>query len=93
MNSKCEDYSCADDCDLLAEMEKERDTWARVARIVIGAPFVWRLFPMPEWTMGDSQLVYSARVRWTKLAAAYAIAEAYGKNWRLGLEAKPVEDI
>ena len=76
MSTNCEDYSCAADCELLAEMEEERDTWVRAALIGINNS---RLLEDLE-CFGMS---YYQRV-----ALAYALAEL-GENWREELEENP----
>ena len=91
MSTKFDDYSCADDCERLAEIEGERDTWARAAEVLVKTGF-------PHWLFGPLSQEEEERacVGWLhaeRIAAAYAIAEAYGDNWRLELEAKPLEDI
>jgi len=90
MACRCDDYSCAAQCELLAEIEKERDTWVLAYRITaeaLGLPI--RLVD-PEY---GATLHAKAELILPCMAAAYAIAEAYGDNWRLELEAKPLEDI
>ena len=93
MSSRTRQYpDCVDDCpaadeavDMLdAELVEERDCWARAAEILAEANM-----PLEVWTMGyvwpSGAGVY---LRPNEIALAYAIAEAYGDNWREILEGK-----
>ena len=84
MGTKFEDYACADDCERLAEMEEERDTWVRAAEMLAHRDHIHMEF---GWINADHLAPPSKRDEHTRksneadLAAAYAIA-SLGEDWR-----------
>jgi len=71
-------------------LKAERDTWAIAAGILMQADAPCCEFPC-ETKYSWDKCPSIPKDEWIgmNLAAAYALAEAYGENWREGLKVKP----